>query len=49
MLRGLMKNIIKSWLKDHGIDIPDDRIKLLEIMIRCYLAEESLDKKNEKE
>jgi hypothetical protein len=44
-----MKKIIKTWLEDHNIDLPDDRIKLLEIMIRCYLAEESLDKKNKEE
>ncbi len=45
-----MKNIIKIWLKDHGIELPDERIKLLETMIWCHIvenSEEPLDIKND--
>jgi len=29
-----MKNIIKTWLKDHQISLPDERIELLITMLK---------------
>lgn len=34
-----MKNVIKSWCSDHQISLPDDRIEMLEVMIRTKESE----------
>lgn len=35
-----MKNIIKTWLKDHQIELPDERIDLLITMLKSEPKED---------
>lgn len=40
-----MKDIIKLWLKDHDIDLADERIEILETMLWNYIKDvEEVDK-----
>ena len=34
-----MKNIIKTWLKDHQIELPEERIDILITMLKSELKE----------
>ena len=37
-----MKNIIKTWLKDHSISLPEERIDLLITMLKSEPKEECI-------
>ncbi len=44
----MMNEIIKKWLKDHEIELEEERIEMLVVMLKTYLKEKELDEKIKK-
>ncbi len=44
-----IKDIIKKWLNDLQIVLPDERVEMLETMIKTYLQENPLTKETKED